>query len=192
MSACVQLCCTKPLPCRMLMCFAEAIAPQQLLICGLMSLLASCHSCSDSGAPSNSGLLVNCYQNVGHLGSCGRLSSYLGFRRTRITESPLMKSLGMKRSLLTGVEPFLPLPVLGICSNDTQIQSSNAAAIAAHVALPSLPAATSTKGSRTEAITAIWLRSLPLSTSPSHSLRSCCSACQTLLPCPKAFGYFCN
>jgi len=34
-----------------------------------------------------------------------------------MTESPLMKSLGMKRSLLTGVEPFLPLPVLGICRN---------------------------------------------------------------------------
>ena len=34
-----------------------------------------------------------------------------------MTESPRMKSLGMKRSLLTGVEPFLPLPVLGICTD---------------------------------------------------------------------------
>ena len=42
---------------------------------------------------------------------------YLGFLRTRMTESPRMKSLGMKRSLLTGVEPFLPLPVLGICTD---------------------------------------------------------------------------
>ena len=39
-----------------------------------------------------------------------------------MTESPLMKSLGMKRSLLTGVEPFLPLPVLGICTNTLRIR----------------------------------------------------------------------
>ena len=48
------------------------------------------------------------------------LIPYLGFRRTRITLSPLMNSLGMKRSLLTGVEPFLPLPVLGICRRSNQ------------------------------------------------------------------------
>ena len=48
---------------------------------------------------------------------------YLGFRRTRMTESPLRKSLGMKRSLLTGVEPFLPLPALG----DLQAQEAGSA-----------------------------------------------------------------
>ncbi len=40
---------------------------------------------------------------------------HLGLRSTRITESPRRNSLGMKRSLFTGVDPFLPLPVLGIC-----------------------------------------------------------------------------
>jgi hypothetical protein len=53
---------------------------------------------------------------------------YLGFLRTRMTESPLRKSLGMKRSLLTGVEPFLPLPVLGICNNRKPGQPGAAAA----------------------------------------------------------------
>ena len=38
-----------------------------------------------------------------------------GLRRTIITESPLKKSLLMKRSLLTGCEAFPPLPVFGIC-----------------------------------------------------------------------------
>jgi len=47
---------------------------------------------------------------------CCRTLTYFGFLSTRMTESPLIKSLGMKRSLLTGVEPFFPLPVLGICS----------------------------------------------------------------------------
>ena len=47
-----------------------------------------------------------------------------------MTESPLMKSLGMKRSLLTGVEPFLPLPVLGICTRHTQYQAKSALLLA--------------------------------------------------------------
>ena len=42
-----------------------------------------------------------------------------------------MKSLGMKRSLLTGVEPFLPFPVLGICNHITQGQAGSATAKAA-------------------------------------------------------------
>ena len=58
------------------------------------------------------------------------LCLYLGFLRTRMTESPLMKSLGMKRSLLTGVEPFLPLPVLGICTQHTLYQAKSALLLA--------------------------------------------------------------
>ena len=46
-----------------------------------------------------------------------------------MTESPLMKSLGMKRSLLTGVEPFLPLPVLGICRNMREQSDKHIAAL---------------------------------------------------------------
>lgn len=37
-----------------------------------------------------------------------------GFRKTRITESPLKNILEMKRSLFTGFTFFLPLPVRGI------------------------------------------------------------------------------
>lgn len=37
-----------------------------------------------------------------------------GFRRTKITESPLKNIFEMKRSLLTGFTFFLPLPVRGI------------------------------------------------------------------------------
>ena len=48
-----------------------------------------------------------------------------------MTESPLRKSLGMKRSLLTGVEPFLPLPVLGICRHRKPGQPGAAAASSA-------------------------------------------------------------
>lgn len=36
-----------------------------------------------------------------------------GFFNTRMTESPLKNILEMKRSLLTGLDFFLPLPVLG-------------------------------------------------------------------------------
>merc|ERR1719367_1705699 len=36
-----------------------------------------------------------------------------GFLRTRMTESPLRNIFEMKRSLLTGFDFFLPLPVLG-------------------------------------------------------------------------------
>lgn len=42
-------------------------------------------------------------------------SYYLGFLSTRITESPLRNSLLMNRSLLTGLAPFFPRPVLGTC-----------------------------------------------------------------------------
>jgi hypothetical protein len=42
--------------------------------------------------------------------------AYLGFLSTRITESPRKNILLMKRSLFTGLLPFLPLPDLGICA----------------------------------------------------------------------------
>lgn len=45
------------------------------------------------------------------------LPLYLGFRSTRITESPRKNILLMNRSLFTGLLPLLPLPVLGICSS---------------------------------------------------------------------------
>lgn len=47
--------------------------------------------------------------------SANPVTPYLGFRSTMMTESPLRNILLMKRSLLTGRAPFLPLPVLGIC-----------------------------------------------------------------------------
>ena len=43
-------------------------------------------------------------------------TNYLGFLNTRMTESPRRNILLMNLSLLTGLEPFLPLPVFGICS----------------------------------------------------------------------------
>lgn len=48
-----------------------------------------------------------------------RASSYLGLRSTRMTESPRRNILLIKRSLLTGVEPFLPFPVFGTCRRIT-------------------------------------------------------------------------
>ena len=41
-----------------------------------------------------------------------------------MTESPLKKSLLMKRSLLTACEALPPLPVLGICEQQQGLDSS--------------------------------------------------------------------
>lgn len=49
------------------------------------------------------------------------LCSYLGFLKTSITESPLKNSLLMNLSLLTGLAPFLPLPVFGTCTMAAKI-----------------------------------------------------------------------
>ena len=43
------------------------------------------------------------------------VQAQFGFLSTMMTLSPLKKSLLMKRSLLTGCEALLPLPVFGIC-----------------------------------------------------------------------------
>ncbi len=40
-----------------------------------------------------------------------------------MTESPRRKSLGMKRSLLTGFEPFFPRPVFGICATPATLRA---------------------------------------------------------------------
>ena len=40
---------------------------------------------------------------------------YFGLRTTMTTESPRKNILLTTRSLFTGVDPFLPLPVFGIC-----------------------------------------------------------------------------
>lgn len=99
-----------------LSCPSAMPACQRLIMCGSLYAAVISHSMLCCGC------LLQYYAAVKHrpciagLGSTIWPSFYLGFRRTRMTESPLMKSLGMKRSLLTGVEPFLPLPVLGICS----------------------------------------------------------------------------
>lgn len=47
---------------------------------------------------------------------------YFGLRSTRMTESPRRNILLMKRSLFTGVLPFLPLPVLGICGETSRAE----------------------------------------------------------------------
>jgi hypothetical protein len=51
----------------------------------------------------------------GHAIASAPRDFYLGFLSTMMTESPRRNILLMKRSLFTGREPFLPLPVLGIC-----------------------------------------------------------------------------
>mmetsp|Transcript_34964 Transcript_34964/g.99120 ORF Transcript_34964/g.99120 Transcript_34964/m.99120 type:complete len:239 (-) Transcript_34964:70-786(-) len=57
---------------------------------------------------------LGCIAKGAHAPNFQDVQDYLGLRRTRMTESPRRNILLMNRSLLTGVEPFLPLPVLGI------------------------------------------------------------------------------
>ena len=55
-----------------------------------------------------------------------------------MTESPRRNIFEMKRSLLTGLEPFCPLPVLGICMHhkacSTQAQPRSACLLNVHCA----------------------------------------------------------
>ena len=50
------------------------------------------------------------------ISACGG-GLHLGFRSTRMQESPRRNILLMKRSLFTGLLPFFPLPDLGICDS---------------------------------------------------------------------------
>ena len=47
-------------------------------------------------------------------------SLYLGFRSTRMTESPRRNILLIKRSLFTGLLALAPLPRFGICGGQAQ------------------------------------------------------------------------
>ena len=44
-----------------------------------------------------------------------QVAHYFGFRSTKMTESPRRNILLMNRSLLTGVDPALPLELFGTC-----------------------------------------------------------------------------
>ena len=123
--------------------------------------------------------------------------NYLGFLKTRMTESPRRNILLMNLSLLTGLEPFLPLPVFGICSKvdcgqqsalhkhfmPNQAGAANAtmqdSGSAGKDLMPGQGQQVRTSAQGISALPPIQASiATPLSTSLSHSPGSCCNACQ--------------
>lgn len=106
---------------------AAPVAPDAAAPPAAIQLIAHDHSCSWStgsismsqrAAPSPPASSLHPPMLLQALLVCANLlfaRDHLGFLSTMMTESPRRNILLMNLSLLTGREPFLPLPVLGIC-----------------------------------------------------------------------------
>ena len=86
-------------------------------VCAKMYVLVG--SCRARGAPSRVNNVPLCEEsspppNVLSFSFSPLHRCYLGFRRTRMTESPRRNILLMNLSLFCGVEPFFPFPDFGI------------------------------------------------------------------------------